>query len=101
MALTFVNTTILSSNVKGFKDAPPLAIHLKNNKVVKVEVLPNCETPKYFDEVKQGLFPKFSGLKVSKVAKATSIDGLRGATYSLRAVKENVPVAVAYYRKNK
>lgn len=77
-----VNTTSSAQNVKAFKDATPLEVHIKNNKVVKVEVLPNCEIPKYFDKVKQGLFPKFSGLKISKVAKAKSIDGLTGATYS-------------------
>lgn len=96
-----VNTTTLCQNVKGFKGATPLEVFIKNNKVVKVEALPNHEGPKFFDKVKQGLFPKFSGLKVSKAAKASSIDGVTGATYTSRAVKENVAAAVAYYKKNK
>ena len=76
-----VNTTSLCSNVKGFKGATPLEVYIKNNKVVKVEVLPNREGPKFYDKVKQGLFPKFNGMKVSKAAKAESLDGVRSYLY--------------------
>lgn len=93
-----VNTTSLCSNVKGFKGATPVEVYIKNNKVVKVEALPNREGPKFYDKVKQGLFPKFNGMKLSK---AESLDGVTGATYTSRAVKENVAAAVAYYKKNK
>lgn len=40
-------------------------------------------------------------MKVAKAAKAQTVDGATGATYSSRAVKENVAAAVAYYKKNK
>ena len=96
-----VNTTSLTPNVKGFKGATPLEVYIKNNKVVKVEALPNRESPKFFDRVKQVLLPKFNGMKVAKAAKAQTGDGATGATYSSRAVKENVAAAVAYYKKNK
>ena len=96
-----VNTTSLTPNVKGFKGATPLEVYIKNNKVVKVEALPNRESPKFFDRVKQVLLPKFNGMKVAKAAKAQTVDGATGATYSSRAVKENVAAAVAYYKKNK
>ena len=55
----------------------------------------------FYEKVKQGLFPKFNGLKLSKATKAESIDGVTGATYTSRAVKENIAVAVDYYKKNK
>ena len=93
-----VNTTSLCQNVKGFKGATPVEVYIKNNKVIKVEALPNREGPKFYDKVKQGLFPKFNGMKLSK---AESLDGVTGATYTSRAVKENVAAAVAYYKKNK
>lgn len=96
-----VNTTSLTPNVKGFKGATPLEVYIKNNKVVKVEALPNRESPKFFDRVKQVLLPKFNGMKVAKAAEAQAVDGATGATYSSRAVKENVAAAVAYYKKNK
>ena len=96
-----VNTTSLCQNVKGFKGATPVEVYIKNNKVIKVEALPNREGPKFYDKVKQGLFPKFNGMKLSKAAKAESLDGVTGATYTSRAVKENIAAAVAYYKKNK
>ena len=96
-----VNTTTLCQNVKGFKGATPLEVYIKNNKVIKVEALPNREGPKFYDKVKQGLFPKFNGMKLSKAAKAESLDGVTGATYTSRAVKENIASAVSYYKKNK
>ena len=40
-------------------------------------------------------------MKLSEAATAQKIDGATGATYSSRAVKENVAAAVAYYRKNR
>ena len=40
-------------------------------------------------------------MKLAKAAKAESIDGVTGATYTSRAVKENIAAAVAYYKKNK
>ena len=96
-----VNTTTLTPNVKGFKGATPVEVYIKNNKVIKVEALPNREGPKFYEKVKQGLFPKFNGMKLSKAAKAESLDGVTGATYTSRAVKENIAAAVAYYKKNK
>lgn len=96
-----VNTVTLTANVKGFKGATPLEVFIKDNKVVKIEALPNHESPKFFDRVRQQLLPKFNGMKLSEAATAQKIDGATGATYSSRAVKENVAAAVAYYRKNR
>jgi len=96
-----VNTTSLTANVKGFRGATPLEVYIKNNKVVKIQALPNHETPKFFALVKKTLLPKFEGMKVSKAAKAQAVDGATGATYSSRAFKANVAAAVAYYKKHK
>lgn len=96
-----VNTSSLGSNIKGFKGATPLEVYIKDNKVVKVEALPNQETPRFFVRVKQSLLPKFNGMKVSKASKASAIDGVTGATYSSKAVKANVAAALDYYKKHK
>ena len=69
MVRMWLTTTSLTPNVKGFKGATPLEVYIKNNKVVKVEALPNRESPKFFDRVKQVLLPKFNGMKVAKAAK--------------------------------
>ena len=61
-----VNTTTLAKDVKGYSSATPLNIHIKNNKVAKVEALRNRETPKYFAVVKRQVLVKWEGKTVSK-----------------------------------
>ena len=39
-----VNTTTLAPTVKGYAGATPLKIHIKNDRVVKIEALPNRES---------------------------------------------------------
>lgn len=95
-----VNTTSLAQNVRGFRGATPLRVYIKKDKIVKVEALPNKETPQYFGNVVHSLLDKWNGMSVSKAAK-TDIDGVTGATYSSNAVKENVKLAAKYYKKNK
>lgn len=51
--------------------------------------------------MRQGLLPKFAGMKLSTAAKASEVDGVTGATMSSRAVKKNVAAAVKYYQTHK
>ena len=95
-----VNTTTLCKDVRGFRGNTPLAIHIKRGKIVEIKPLANQETPNFFNKVKQGLLNKWNGMKASKAASA-QIDGVTGATYSSKAVKENVKRGIAYYLKNK
>ena len=50
--MTVINTTELTRDVKGFKGGTPVKIFIKKDKIVKVEALPNRETPKFFEMVK-------------------------------------------------
>ena len=43
---------------------------------------------------------KVNGMKVSKAA-TVQVDGVTGATFSSKAVKENVKRGIAYYQKHK
>ncbi len=95
-----VNTTTLAKDVKGFKGNTPLKIYIKSNKIVKIEPLANRESPNYFAKVKQGLLNKWYGMKASKASTA-QVDGVTGATFSSKAVKENVKRGAKYYVKNK
>lgn len=65
---------------------------------MKVVALPNQETPNYFAKVKGLLLPKFADKSTSK---PIQVDGITGATFSSKAVKENVSAAVRYYKANK
>ncbi len=95
-----VNTTKIASDVKGYKGPTPLKIYIKNNKIQKIEALQNNETPRYFKMVTSQLLNKWNGMPVKKVANA-KIDGVTGATFSSKAVKENVKRGVDYYLKHK
>lgn len=95
-----VNTTSLTKNVKGYLGTTPLKIYITNNKIDKIEALPNQETPKYFAKVKKQLLDKWNGMTVSKAMKA-KVDGVTGATLSSDAVKKNVVKGLEYYKKNK
>ncbi len=89
-----VNTVTLCPTVRGFKGATPLFVYIKGGKVVKVEAQRNQES-------RQGLLPKFAGMKLSTAANASEVDGVTGATMSSRAVKKNVAAAVKYYQAHK
>lgn len=95
-----VNTTTLAKDVRGFRGNTPLNVYIKGNKVVKVEALSNQETPNFFNKVKQGLLQKWNGMKTAKASTAT-VDGVTGATFSSKAVKENVKRGVKYYMTHK
>ena len=95
-----INTTTLGKDVRGFSGKTPLSIHLKKGKIIDIKPLANQETPKFFNKVKQGLLNKWNGMKVSKAA-SVQVDGVTGATFSSKAVKENVKRGIAYYLKHK
>lgn len=95
-----VNTTTLASTVKGYAGATPLKIYIKNDKVVKIEALPNQETRSIFARVKRTLLDKWNGNSVKTAAKM-QVDAASGATYSSNAVKENVKRGLAYYKKHR
>ena len=95
-----VNTTSLASDVKGYRGTTPLKIHIKGDKVVKIEAIRNQETPKYFARIKREVLGKWDGKKVAKAAKM-KVDGVTGATLSSDAVKENVKRGLKYYQDHK
>lgn len=96
---TVVNTTEISKTVRGFKGATPVEIYIKKNKIVKVEALPNRETPQYFAKAK-ALLKQFEGKTVKKAAQM-EVDGVSGATYSSRALIKNVQQGLNYYKSKK
>lgn len=95
-----VNTTKLGADVQGYNGPTPLNIYIKDDKIQKVEALPNEETPGFFQRVQKELLGKWNGMDVKKAATA-EIDAVTGATYSSNAVKENVKIGVNYYQKHK
>ena len=95
-----INTTELAADVEGYAAPTPVEVYIKKNKIVKVVVLTNKETPKYNAKVKKHMVHKYEGMNVKK-GKVQEIDGVTGATFTSHSIHENVRRAVAYYKTHK
>ena len=98
--MTVVNTTTLGKSVTGYVGTTPLKIYIQKDKIVRVEMLKNQETPKYNAMIKRKLLPAWNDMKVKDAEKQT-VDGVTGATFTSNAVKKNVKLGLEYYKKHK
>ena len=85
-----VNTTELGASVIGFNGPTPVEISVCKGTITKIKALPNQETPRYFQLVKEsGLLEKLVG-KTVKEAKETQLDAVSGATFTSNALIKNI-----------
>lgn len=90
-----VNTKPLAKDVSGYGGPVPLMIHIsKDGIVTKIEAQPNSETPDFFDNAKE-LFARWQGKPLDE-ALGEKVDGVSGATFSSKAIIENVQRGLAY-----
>ncbi|MBR6989851.1 MAG: FMN-binding protein [Bacteroidaceae bacterium] len=94
-----INTETLC-NTKGYKGTTPLVVSIEGNKITDIEVPRNQEGPKYMKMVNEGLITKYIGMKI-KDAETGNIDAVTGATFTSKAVIDNVKAAVKYFKENK
>ena len=85
-----VNTEELGKEVMGYAGTTPLEIHVKDGRIEKIVALPNAETPGFFQRVLDS--PLFSSLtgKTIEEASEVQLDAVSGATWSSKAVIENI-----------
>lgn len=95
-----VNTTTLAQDVEGYNGPTPVEVYIKKNKIVKVVPLKSQEGPKYVAKVKKNMLPKYEQMNVKKGV-VPEVDAVTGATFTSKAVQENIRRAVAYYKKHK
>lgn len=95
-----VNTTTLAADVEGYNGPTPVEVYIKKNKIVKVVSLKSQEGPKYVAKVKKDMLPKYEQMNVKK-GTVQDVDAVTGATFTSKAVQENIRRAVAYYKKHK
>ena len=95
-----VNTTTIAKDVEGYNGPVPVKIYIKKNKIEKIEMLKNQETPKYLAQVKKAMLNAWDGLTI-KAAKSKKVDAVTGATFTSEALIENVKQGLDYYEKNK
>jgi electron transport complex protein RnfG len=85
-------------NARGYHGNTPVKVTIKKDKIVNVEALPNRETPRFFENVKRYMIPKFKDIKFKDYA---TVDCVSGATISSKAVRENMKAAYDYYTEHK
>lgn len=96
-----IDTTTLTENVKGYIGPTPLLITIEKDHIVKIEALPNSETPRFFKHMTDGgLLERWNGMSVDE-ALNTKADVISGATFSSNAVIENVRLGLEYYKEHK
>ena len=85
-----INTETLGKDVLGYAGPTPVEITVKNGRIEKIEALPNVESPGFFQRVKESsIFTALIG-KTVKEASEVKLDAVSGATYSSKAVIENI-----------
>ena len=91
-----VNTTEIGKKIMGYGGATPVEIKIKDGVIEKVTPLKNQETPEFYGAVRNSnLLESLDGLTLEEAA-STSIDGVSGATYTSKALIENMKTGVAY-----
>lgn len=91
-----VNTSELCKDVAGYAGPVPLEITVTDGVIDSVHALENSETPGFFHRVTEsGLLQRWNGMSLDS-AQTMEVDGVTGATYSSRAVIENVRTGAAY-----
>ena len=89
-----VNTEKLGKEVMGFAGNTPVEITVTDGVIEKVVALPNQETPDYFKKVQDSpIFTKLLG-KTPQEASEIQLDAVSGATFSSKAVIENLRIGL-------
>ena len=95
-----INTTTLKAD-EGCFGPTPVIIHLDaQERVSKIEALPNGETPSYWSLVMEKLSTVWSGLPATEAA-SLEVDAVTGATYSSEGLISNVRSGLTYYLQSK
>lgn len=85
-----INTEKLGKEVLGYAGPTPVEITVTDGRIERIEALPNAETPGFFQRVQES--PIFTALigKTVKEAQTVELDAVSGATFSSKAVIENI-----------
>ena len=95
-----INTTTLAQDVQGYAGPTPVEVYIKKNKIVQVVMLKSQDGPKYNAKVKKTMLPSYEGMDVKK-GTVQDVDAVTGATFTSKAIQENIRRAVEYYKKHK
>ncbi len=88
-----IYTGEIAKKVIGYQGTTPLNITIKGGKIVKIEALPNKETPQYFKRATAKVFAQYEGLTVQQALNLKP-DVATGATYSSEALIKNIQMGL-------
>lgn len=94
-----VYTGDLAKKVVGYNGPTPLNITIKDNRIAKIEVLENKETPAYLKRAMAVIIPQYIGKNV-KEAIALEPDVATGATYTSEAIIKNIKKGLEQFKKH-
>ncbi len=91
-----INSSPIASDIIGFGGRTPVEIFVKDGVIVKVEALPNSESPTYMEDIlRSGMMKSWDGMTPSE-AVAADIDAVSGSTFTADAIEANVKRAAEY-----
>ena len=93
---TVINTTEIGKDIIGYGGPTPVEITIKGEKIKKIKILPNRETPEFLGAVNNSPLLESLDGKTLREASQTNIDGVTGATYTSSAVIRNIKAGVSY-----
>ena len=89
-----INTTDLGAEIIGFKGPTPLEISVYQGVITDIKALPNQETPRFQQKVlESGLLDKLVGKTVEE-AKNMQLDAVSGATFTSKAMIQNIQLGL-------
>ena len=90
-------TAVLVTENPGYGGKVPLLIGLKEDTIIKIQLLANNETTEFMEYIKEDkLLARWEGMRINKVS-GTEVDAVSGATESSNAIIRGVRQGAAQY----
>lgn len=89
-----VNTSLLSQDIIGYAGPTPIKVYVLDERIEKIDVLENYETPGFLKRASKVLFPQYIGKSVNEV-RGMQVDAVTGCTYTSSALIDNMDLAMA------
>ena len=102
LLMTAVYSNDISADIFGYGGRVPVLVFISpNNKIFKLEILNNNETPEYIEHLEaNNFFLQYFGKSIfDDFIMSKDIDGYTGATISAKAINNEVKNSIDYYLK--
>lgn len=94
-----IYTGDLAKHVYGYNGPTPLKITVSKGVITQIEAEACSESPRYYKKAQKKIFPQYIGKSVDAALKLEP-DAATGATYSSKAIVENIKIGLSNYKKS-